>query len=96
MLRGKLLPTVLAVLILLIVVANVVLALGNQTLQSEVSERQQFIAQGVQLEQLNRQVMSVLVNMAMKNNDAELKTLLMSSGINLGPGPAVPAPSGSK
>jgi len=94
MLKGKILPTILAVLILLLVVVNVVLALGNQTLQSEVSERQQFIAQGMQLEQLNRQVMSVLVNMAMKSNDAELKTLLMSSGINLGPSPA--APAGSK
>ncbi|HUK41280.1 MAG TPA: hypothetical protein VLX11_09560 [Candidatus Acidoferrales bacterium] len=94
MLRGKVLPTILAVLILLMVVANVVLALGNQTLQSEVSERQQFIAQGVQLEQLNRQVMSVLVNMALKSNDTELKTLLMSSGINLGSSPA--APAGSK
>jgi len=94
MLRGKVLPTVLAVVILLMVVVNVVLALGNQTLQSEVSERQQFIAQGVQLEQLNRQVMSVLVNMAMKGNDAELKALLTSSGINLGPSPA--APAGSK
>jgi hypothetical protein len=94
MLKGKLLPTILAVLILLLVITNVVLALGNQTLQTEVSERQQFIAQGMQLEQLNRQVMSVLVNMAMKSNDAELKTLLMSSGINLGPSPD--APAGSK
>jgi len=94
MLRGKVLPTILAVVILLMVVANVVLALGNQTLQSEVSERQQLIAQGMQLGELNRQVMNVLVNMAVKSNDEKLKALLMSSGINLGPNPA--APAGSK
>ncbi|HTN71310.1 MAG TPA: hypothetical protein VMO00_09490 [Methylomirabilota bacterium] len=91
MLKGNLLPTILAVLIALLVVVNVVLSLGNQTLQGEVSERQQFIAQSIQLENLNRQVISVLANMAMKSNDEQLKSLLTSSGINLGPNPEPPA-----
>ena len=94
MLKGNLLPTILAVLTLLLVIANIILALSNQTLQAEVSERQQFIAQAIQLESLNRQVISVLANMAMKTNDGQLKQLLMASGVNLGPKPE--APAGSK
>ena len=93
MLKGNVLPMILAVLILLLVIVNVVLALGNQTLQGEVSERQQFIAQSIQLENLNRQVISILANMAIKSNDEQLKKLLLSSGVNLGPNPEPPARS---
>lgn len=95
MLKGNLFPTIAAVLTLLLVIVSIVLGLGNQTLQAEVSERQQFIAQSIQLESLNRQVISVLANMAMKTNDEPLKKLLMASGINLGPNPE-PPPAGSK
>ena len=95
MLKGNIFSTILAVLTLLLVVANIVLALGNQTLQGEVSERQQFISQSIQLESLNRQVIGVLANMAMKTNDEPLKKLLMANGINLGPSPE-PPPAGSK
>jgi hypothetical protein len=91
MLKGNIAPTILAVLTLLLVIANIVLALGNQTLQAEVSERQQFIAQSIQLESLNRQVINVLANMALKTNDEQLKQLLMASGVNLGPNPQAPA-----
>jgi hypothetical protein len=61
------------------------LALGNQSLQTEVNERQQFIAQSIQLEQLNRQVVAALANMAMKSNDEQLKNLLTSAGVGIGP-----------
>jgi len=87
MLKGNIIPTILAVLTLLLVVVDIVVALGNQTLQTEVSERQQFITQSIQLEALNRQVISVLANMAVKTNDEQLKSLLASSGVNLGPNP---------
>jgi hypothetical protein len=80
-----LVQTILAVLSLVLVVVNIMLALGNQSLQAEVNERQQFIAQSIQLEQLNRQVVAVLANMAMKSNDEQLKNLLASSGVGIGP-----------
>jgi predicted Holliday junction resolvase-like endonuclease len=82
-----LVQTILAVLSLVLVVVNIMLALGNQSLQAEVNERQQFIAQSIQLEQLNRQVVAVLANMAMKSNDEQLKNLLASSGVGIGPNP---------
>jgi predicted Holliday junction resolvase-like endonuclease len=83
-----LVQTILAVLALVLVVVNIMLTLGNQFVQSEVTERQQFIAQSIQLEQLNRQVVEALANMAMKGNDQQLKDLLVSSGVGLGPEPA--------
>jgi predicted Holliday junction resolvase-like endonuclease len=84
-----LVQTILAVVALVLVVVNIMLALGNQSLQSEVTERQQIIAQSIQLEQLNRQVIAALANMAMKSNDEQLKNLLASVGVGLGP--AAPA-----
>ncbi|HEY7716607.1 MAG TPA: hypothetical protein VIE90_18985 [Candidatus Binatia bacterium] len=70
-------------LILLLVLVNIVVALGNQSIQAEVAERQQEIAQTIQLETLNRQLIAVLANMALKTNDEQLKKILAESGINL-------------
>jgi predicted Holliday junction resolvase-like endonuclease len=83
-----LVQTILAVLSFILVAVNIMLALGNQSLQAEVTERQQFIAQSMQRGQLARQVVAALANMAMKSNDEQLKKLLVSSGVTLGPEPA--------
>ena len=85
--KAGLIQTILAVVALVLVVVNVMLALGNQSVQADVSERQQFIEQSMQLGQLNRQVVAVLANMAMKSNDEQLKNLLASSGVGLAPNP---------
>jgi hypothetical protein len=74
-------------LILLLVVLNILIAMGNQSIQAEVAERQQDIAQTIQLETLNRQLITVLANMALKTNDARLKKLLAENGINLDAAP---------
>ncbi len=83
--KGNILLTVLSTLILLLVIVNIVLALGNQSIQAEVSERQQMLAQTLQLENLNRQLIGVMANLALKTNDEQLKKLLAESGVNLGP-----------
>jgi hypothetical protein len=82
-----LVQTILAALALVLVVFDIMLALGNQSAQAEVNERQQFIAQSFQLGQLNQQVVAVLADMAMKSNDQQLKNLLASSGMGIGPEP---------
>jgi len=88
----KLLQLILSSLVLLLVLGDMLLAIGNQSMQVEVSERQQFIAQAIQLDTLSRQVVGVLANLAMKTNDEPLKKLLAASGVNLdvtgGPVPA--------
>ena len=82
--KAGLIQIILAVVALVLVVANMLLAMGNQSVQADVTERQQFIAQSIQLEQLNRQVVAVLVNMAMKSNDEQLKQLLAGAGVLVG------------
>ncbi|HEY7163919.1 MAG TPA: hypothetical protein VIB79_05125 [Candidatus Binatia bacterium] len=92
--KSRLILTILSAVTLVLVLVNVVLSLGNQSMQLEVTERQQFINQSIQLEALSRQVIGVLASMAVKTNDQQLKNLLASSGVNLGPA-TEPAP-GSK
>jgi hypothetical protein len=90
--KGRLVQIILACLVLLFVLADMLLIIGNQSIQSEVGERQQIIAQAIQLENISRQVVGVLANMALKTNDEPLKKLLAASGVNLedsaGPAPA--------
>jgi len=85
--KGKVVLTALAALNLVLVLANILLTVGNQSLQSEVSERQQLISQAIQLENLNQQVIAVLANMAVKSKDEQLKNLLVSSGVGFAPSP---------
>ena len=86
--KGNILLTVLSTLVLLLVIVNIVLALGNQSIQAEVGERQQMLTQTMQLENLNRQLIGVMANLALKTNDEQLKKLLAESGVNLGPAEA--------
>jgi hypothetical protein len=85
--KGKTVLTILGGLMLLLVLVNIVLSLGNQWLRMQVGERQQAIAQAVQLEAVHREIVTAIATVALKTNDAQLKTLLASQGINLdGPG----------
>ena len=88
----RILLTSWSALILVLVIVNILIALGNQSIQAEMAERQQEIAQTIQLETLNRQLVTVLANMAIKSNDEQLKKLLADTGINLDAAPdAAPA-----
>ena len=75
--------TPLAGLTLVLVLVNVLLSLGNQFLRLEVNERQQFITQSIQLDELQREIVAALASVAVKSNDRQLKDLLASMGINL-------------
>jgi hypothetical protein len=92
--KGKIILTVLAALVLLLVVVNILLSLGNQSLRAEVSERQQFITQSIQLESLHREIVTVLATVALKSKDDQLKNLLAAQGIGFDP--AVHQPSSAK
>jgi hypothetical protein len=91
--KGKGILTALAVLMIVLVLVNIVLSLGNQSLRAEVNERQQFLAQSMQLEGLHREIITVLATVALKTNNDQLKSLLASQGINFGQPP--PPPAGS-
>ena len=80
--QGKVPLTILAALILVLVVVDVLLGFANQSLRLEVSERQQFIAQSMQLEGLHREIITTLATVALKTDDPKLKDLLASHGIS--------------
>lgn len=84
--------TAWSAVILLWVVVNIVIAVGNQSIQTEVAERQEEITQTFQLETLHRQLLAVLAEMALKTNDEELKKILAESGIQFDAAPASPPP----
>ncbi len=75
--------TPLAGLILLLVLVNLLLSLGNQFLRLQVTERQQFITQSIQLEGLHREIVTALASVAVKNNDEQIKNLLAFQGISI-------------
>jgi hypothetical protein len=85
--KGRVVLTIVTALMLVLALANVLLSLGNQSLRVEVNERQQLITQGMQLEGLHREIVTVLASIAVKNNDEQLKSLLASQGISFGADP---------
>jgi hypothetical protein len=70
-----------------LVLANILMSLGNQSLRGEVNERQQFIAQSIQLEGLHREIVAALATVALKTKDDQLKSLLTSQGISFSTAP---------
>lgn len=82
MLKKNLIPMILSCLVLILALVNILLDYGNHSLQNEVAERQQTIAQGMQLEALHRQVVSFIAEVAAKTNDPQLKQLLAGSGVS--------------
>lgn len=71
----------LALVATVLVVVNMVLYVGNQKLNRDVAERQQFIVQTAQVQGVAKEVVTALANLAIKNNDEQLKQLLASHGI---------------
>lgn len=81
---------------LVLVVVNMYLFLQNRSLQDEVNNRQVFINQSIQLEQLNKEIIGALANFAVKTNDQEIRQLLATLGITLSANPNPPAESGAQ
>lgn len=92
--KGRRILAALGIFLLVLVLVNILLSLGNQSLRGEVNERQQFLTQSIQLEGLHREIVTVLATVALKTNNDPLKSLLASQGINLGQPP--PPAGGAK
>ena len=73
--------TGIALLGLVLVVADAVLFTQNRTLQTSFTGRQQFIQQTVQLEGLYQQMVKALAELSAKNKDDQLRSLLNAQGI---------------
>ncbi len=83
-------------LLLLVVVINIFLFLHNRSLQGDVNNRQLYINQSLQLEQLNREIVTALANLAAKNNDEDIKQLLATHGITFSLNPSSSANTSSQ
>jgi hypothetical protein len=92
--KGRRILTALGIFLLVLVLVDILLSLGNQSLRAEVNQRQQFLTQSMQLEGLHREIITVLATVALKTNNDPLKSLLASQGINLGQPP--PPAGGAK
>lgn len=74
--------TLLALLGLGVTGANMAFVLQNRTAQADVAQRQQFVQQSLQLEQLYRDIVRVLAELGARNNDEQVRTLLAKHGIS--------------
>ena len=83
--------TVLAALALLLAVANMILFSQNRTAQAEVAGRAQYVQQTAQLEPLYREMVKALGELAVRNNDTQLRDMLAKHGVVVNvPTPATP------
>ncbi len=78
---------------LVLVIVNAGLVLRNQSIQVEVSQRQQVINQGLQFARLRQVIAQYVANVAAAKKDAALSELLTRHGINLAGASATPAPA---
>jgi hypothetical protein len=77
-----LIVTVLALLCLATVLANIGLSLSNRAAQAEVNQRQQFVQQSVQLEGLYREIVRALAELAARNSDNDVRAMLQRHGVS--------------
>jgi hypothetical protein len=75
--------TVLGAAALLLVTANVVLSTLNRNAQIAFNQRQVFIQQTVPLENLYRDILKALAEMAVKSNDKQVFDMLSAQGLSV-------------
>jgi len=75
---------------LVLVVAYIVLAQENRSVQAEVSQRQQYINQSIRLGRINDALIRALAAAAVDNNDDKLRELLAQNGITINPATGAP------
>ena len=85
--------TAVAALTVVLVVVNIVLVTSNRNVQAEVTARQQYVNQTLQLSNLNQQLVTAIANLAIRNNDEQLRNLLAEQGITVNPTPTPQAPA---
>jgi len=78
--------TLVAAIGVVLVLVNMVLVERNRTLQAEVNARGQYIQQTTRAEVLHRELINAIANLAVRNKDDALRTILTQHGITFNPG----------
>ena len=74
--------TTAAALAALTMGASVTLTTMNRGLQGDIGQRQQYVAQSVQLEGLYREIIRALAELGARNNDQDVRSMLHRHGID--------------
>jgi hypothetical protein len=85
--------TILAIVAAVFSIANMVLYQSNRSTQIDVSGRQQYIQQSIQLQVLYTEMVRALADIAVRTRDGDLAALLKSQGISLPGNSPAPAPA---
>ena len=80
---GTILSISLSSLALVMFVANAWLVNGSQAMQQQLNDRQAQIANGVQVSQLNNELVRALGTAVIAKNDTKIKDLLAQHGITV-------------
>jgi len=81
----------LSALALVMLVVNVALLTENRATQLDVNNRQNTIAGGSTMNQVNQALVQAMAQAAIKDNDTKMRELLTSQGITLKTEPATAA-----
>ena len=81
-----------SLIFLLLVPVNIGFLIANRSLQEEVSSRNQYIQQSLQMEKIYQPLVRALTELAASRNDAQIKALLNEQGINFSVTPQQPEP----
>jgi predicted Holliday junction resolvase-like endonuclease len=82
-----------AALGIVLILTNMVIFEWNRTLQREVDARAQYIQQTMQLEALQREIVSAIANLSVRNKDDALKAILTQQGITINVNPSQTTPA---
>src|SRR5262245_33280721 len=88
--------TLLALVAAVLVVVHMFFVDANQKRNREVAQREQFIVQTAQVQGIAKEIVTARANLAVKNNDEQLKQLLASHGITYSVASSGPADGAKK
>jgi hypothetical protein len=81
----------LGVLLIVLVAVNIGLSEATRKLQGLVSARAQYLQQTVTIREFYQDLARALADLAVKNNDEQVRALLEGEGFHLNPPSATPA-----
>lgn len=85
--------TLIAAVGFVAMLVNVAFGVSNSNARTDVTQRQQFVQQSVQLEGLYKEIVRSLAELGARNNDGDVKALLQKHGITYNVNPPAPAPA---
>jgi hypothetical protein len=85
--------TIIAALSAVFAVVNMLLFQNNRAAQLEVTARQQYLQQSVQLQPLYGEIVRAIADLSVRNQDPELAGILKSQGISITGTPNAAAPA---